>query len=298
MLEQDVITPTVKPQAKQDIIQAVTTRKQQIKKSNASLQDEKDVANDKIGKIETKAIKDIDAATTNAQVEAIKTKAINDINQTAPATTAKAAALEEFDEVVQAQIDQAPLNPDTTNEEVAEAIERINKAKVSGVKAIEATTTAQELERVKNEEIFKIENITDSTQTKMDAYKEVKQAATARKAQTATVSNATDEEVAEANAAVDAAQTEGLHDIQVVKSQQEVADTKAKVLDKINAIQTQARVKPAADREVDNAYNTRKQEIQNSNASTTEEKEAAYTQLDAKNKRQERILMLQIQTVL
>ncbi|HDA7302015.1 TPA: DUF1542 domain-containing protein [Staphylococcus aureus] len=138
VLEQDVITPTVKPQAKQDIIQAVTTRKQQIKKSNASLQDEKDVANDKIGKIETKAIKDIDAATTNAQVEAIKTKAINDINQTAPATTAKAAALEEFDEVVQAQIDQAPLNPDTTNEEVAEAIERINAAKVSGVKAIEA----------------------------------------------------------------------------------------------------------------------------------------------------------------
>ncbi|HGO3641565.1 TPA: LPXTG-anchored DUF1542 repeat protein FmtB [Staphylococcus aureus] len=282
VLEQDVITPTVKPQAKQDIIQAVTTRKQQIKKSNASLQDEKDVANDKIGKIETKAIKDIDAATTNAQVEAIKTKAINDINQTAPATTAKAAALEEFDEVVQAQIDQAPLNPDTTNEEVAEAIERINAAKVSGVKAIEATTTAQDLERVKNEEIFKIENITDSIQTKMDAYKEVKQAATARKAQNATVSNATDEEVAEANAAVDAAQTEGLHDIQVVKSQQEVADTKAKVLDKINAIQTQARVKPAADTEVENAYNTRKQEIQNSNASTTEEKEAAYTELDAK----------------
>ncbi|MGU3218918.1 DUF1542 domain-containing protein [Staphylococcus aureus] len=119
VLEQDVITPTVKPQAKQDIIQAVTTRKQQIKKSNASLQDEKDVANDKIGKIETKAIKDTDAATTNAQVEAIKTKAINDINQTTPATTAKAAALEEFDEVVQAPIDQAPLNPDTTNEEFA-----------------------------------------------------------------------------------------------------------------------------------------------------------------------------------
>ncbi|HHB0048371.1 TPA: LPXTG-anchored DUF1542 repeat protein FmtB [Staphylococcus aureus] len=282
VLEQDVITPTVKPQAKQDIIQAVTTRKQQIKKSNASLQDEKDVANDKIGKIETKAIKDIDAATTNAQVEAIKTKAINDINQTAPATTAKAAALEEFDEVVQAQIDQAPLNPDTTNEEVAEAIERINAAKVSGVKAIEATTTAQDLERVKNEEISKIENITDSTQTKMDAYNDVKQAATARKAQNATVSNATNEEVAEADAAVEAAQKQGLHDIQVVKSKQEVADTKSKVLDKINAIQTQAKVKPAADTEVENAYNTRKQEIQNSNASTTEEKQAAYTELDTK----------------
>ncbi len=33
------------------------------------------------------------------------------------------------------------------------------------------------------------------------------------------------------------------------------------------------------DTEVENAYNTRKQEIQNSNASTTEEKEAAYTRI-------------------
>ncbi|WP_251353127.1 DUF1542 domain-containing protein, partial [Staphylococcus aureus] len=71
-------------------------------------QDEKDVANNKIGQIETKAIKDIDAATTNEQVEAIKTKAINDINQTAPTTSAKAAALDEYYEVVQAQIDEAP----------------------------------------------------------------------------------------------------------------------------------------------------------------------------------------------
>ncbi|HHS2940322.1 TPA: LPXTG-anchored DUF1542 repeat protein FmtB [Staphylococcus argenteus] len=282
VLEQDVITPTTKPQAKQEIIQAVTTRKQQIKKSTASLQDEKDVANNKIGQIETKAIKDIDAATTNEQVEAIKTKAINDINQTAPTTSAKAAALDEYYEVVQAQIDEAPLNPDTTNEEVAEAIERINAAKEAGVKAIEATTTAQDLERVKNEEIFKIENLTDSTETKMNAYKEVKQAAAAKNAQNAAVTNATDEEVAEAKQAVDTAQKEGLHDIKVVKSKQEVADTKAKVLDKINAIQTQVRVKPEATAAVENAYNTRKQEIQNSNASTTEEKEAAYTQLDAK----------------
>ncbi|HFJ5120632.1 TPA: SasC/FmtB family protein [Staphylococcus aureus] len=269
VLEQDVITPTVKPQAKQDIIQAVTTRKQQIKKSNASLQDEKDVANDKIGKIETKAIKDIDAATTNAQVEAIKTKAINDINQTTPATTAKAAALEEFDEVVQAQIDQAPLNPDTTNEEVAEAIERINAAKVSGVKAIEATTTAQDLERVKNEEIFKIENITDSTQTKMDAYKEVRQAATARKAQNATVSNATDEEVAEANAAVDAAH-----------SNVEVEAAKNAEIAKIEAIQPATTTKDNAKQAIATKANERKTAIAQTQDITAEEIAAANADVD------------------
>lgn len=301
VLEQDVITPTVKPQAKQDIIQAVTTRKQQIKKSNASLQDEKDVANDKIGKIETKAIKDIDAATTNAQVEAIKTKAINDINQTAPATTAKAAALEEFDEVVQAQIDQAPLNPDTTNEEVAEAIERINAAKVSGVKAIEATTTAQDLERVKNEEISKIENITDSTQTKMDAYNDVKQAATARKTQNATVSNATNEEVAEADAAVDAA-IEAMND-SITEEQQAAKDKVDQVVVTANAdidnaaanadvdnakttneatiaaITPDANVKPTAKQAIADKVQAQETAIDANNGSTTEEKTAAKQQV-------------------
>ena len=58
--------------------------------------------------------------------------------------------------MVQAQIDEAPLNPDTTNEEVAEAIERINAAKEAGVKAIEATTTAQDLERVKTKKFLKL----------------------------------------------------------------------------------------------------------------------------------------------
>lgn len=309
VLEQDVITPTVKPQAKQDIIQAVTTRKQQIKKSNASLQDEKDVANDKIGKIETKAIKDIDAATTNAQVEAIKTKAINDINQTTPATTAKAAALEEFDEVVQAQIDQAPLNPDTTNEEVAEAIERINAAKVSGVKAIEATTTAQDLERVKNEEISKIENITDSTQTKMDAYNEVKQAATARKAQNATVSNATNEEVAEADTEVEnayntrkqeiqnsnastteekqAAYTELDTKKQEARTNLDAANTNSAVttakdngIAAINQVQAATTKKSDAKAEIAQKASERKTAIEAMNDSTTEEQQAAKEKVD------------------
>lgn len=259
VLDQDVITPTVKPQAKQDIIQAVTTRKQQIKKSNASLQDEKDVANDKIGKIETKAIKDIDAATTNAQVEAIKTKAINDINQTAPATTAKAAALEEFDEVVQVQIDQAPLNPDTTNEEVAEAIERINAAKVSGVKAIEATTTAQDLERVKNEEISKIENITDSTQTKMDAYNEVKQAAYTE---------------------LDTKKQEARTNLDAANSNSEVATAKDNGITAINQVQAATTKKSDAKAEIAQKASERKTAIEAMNDSTTEEQQAAKDKVD------------------
>ncbi|HFJ5417715.1 TPA: SasC/FmtB family protein [Staphylococcus aureus] len=259
VLEQDVITPTVKPQAKQDIIQAVTTRKQQIKKSNASLQDEKDVANDKIGKIETKAIKDIDAATTNAQVEAIKTKAINDINQTAPATTAKAAALEEFDEVVQAQIDQAPLNPDTTNEEVAEAIGRINAAKVSGVKAIEATTT------------------------KDDAKQAITTKANERKTVIAQTQDITAEEIAAANANVDNAVTQANSNIEAANSQNDVDQAKTTGETSIDQVTPTVNKKATARNEITTILNNKLQAIQATPDATNEEKQAADAEANTEN---------------
>ena len=91
---------------------------------------------------------------------------------------------------VQAQIDQAPLNPDTTNEEVG-AIER-NAAKVSGVKAIEATTTAQDLERVKTKKYSKLRILRTQLKLKWMLIKKLNKLLQQS-------SNATDE-VAEANA--------------------------------------------------------------------------------------------------
>ncbi|WP_368771394.1 DUF1542 domain-containing protein, partial [Pseudomonas aeruginosa] len=104
------------------------------------------------------------------------------------------------------------------------------------------------------------------TATKMAAYNEVKQAAAAKKATNGQTTNATDEEVAEASQAVDTAQTEGIKEIQGVKTNQEVADKKTEVINRINAIQPAVRVKPEAETAIENAYNIRKQEIQNSNA--------------------------------
>lgn len=260
VLEQDVITPTVKPQAKQDIIQAVTTRKQQIKKSNASLQDEKDVANDKIGKIETKAIKDIDAATTNAQVEAIKTKAINDINQTAPATTAKAAALEEFDEVVQAQIDQAPLNPDTTNEEVAEAIERIN-----------AATTTGDVTTAKDTAVQKVQQLHANPVKKPAGKTELDQAAADKKTQIEQTPNASQQEINDAKQEVDAALNQAKTNIDQSSTNEYVDNAVKEGKAKINAVKTFSEYKKDALAKIADAYNAKVNEADNSNASTSSE---------------------------
>ncbi|WP_407813256.1 SasC/FmtB family protein [Staphylococcus aureus] len=309
VLEQDVITPTVKPQAKQDIIQAVTTRKQQIKKSNASLQDEKDVANDKIGKIETKAIKDIDAATTNAQVEAIKTKAINDINQTTPATTAKAAALEEFDEVVQAQIDQAPLNPDTTNEEVAKANERktaiaqtqditaeeiaaanadVDNAVTQANSNIEAANSQNDVDQAKTTGETSIDQVTPTVNKKATARNEITTILNNKLQEIQATPDATDEEKQAADAEANTENGKANQAISAATTNAQVDEAKANAEAAINAVTPKVVKKQAAKDEIDQLQATQTNVINNDQNATTEEKEAAIQQLatavtDAKN---------------
>ncbi|HEK7010938.1 TPA: DUF1542 domain-containing protein [Staphylococcus aureus] len=280
VLEQDVITPTVKPQAKQDIIQAVTTRKQQIKKSNASLQDEKDVANDKIGKIETKAIKDIDAATTNAQVEAIKTKAINDINQTAPATTAKAAALEEFDEVVQAQIDQAPLNPDTTNEEVAEADAAVEAAQKQGLHDIQVVKSKQEVADTKSKVLDKINAIQTQAKVKPAADTEVENAYNTRKQEIQNSNASTTEEKQAAYTELDAKKQEARTNLDAANTNSDVTTAKDNGIAAINQVQAATTKKSDAKAEIAQKASERKTAIEAMNDSTTEEQQAAKDKVD------------------
>lgn len=280
VLEQDVITPTVKPQAKQDIIQAVTTRKQQIKKSNASLQDEKDVANDKIGKIETKAIKDIDAATTNAQVEAIKTKAINDINQTTPATTAKAAALEEFDEVVQAQIDQAPLNPDTTNEEVAEANAAVDAAQTEGLHDIQVVKSQQEVADTKAKVLDKINAIQTQAKVKPAADTEVENAYNTRKQEIQNSNASTTEEKEAAYTELDAKKQEARTNLDAANTNSDVTTAKDNGIAAINQVQAATTKKSDAKAEIAQKASERKTAIEAMNDSTTEEQQAAKDKVD------------------
>ncbi|NHD15280.1 DUF1542 domain-containing protein [Staphylococcus aureus] len=280
VLEQDVITPTVKPQAKQDIIQAVTTRKQQIKKSNASLQDEKDVANDKIGKIETKAIKDIDAATTNAQVEAIKTKAINDINQTTPATTAKAAALEEFDEVVQAQIDQAPLNPDTTNEEVAEADAAVDAAQKQGLHDIQVVKSKQEVADTKSKVLDKINAIQTQAKVKPAADTEVENAYNTRKQEIQNSNASTTEEKEAAYTELDAKKQEARTNLDAANTNSDVTTAKDNGIAAINQVQAATTKKSDAKAEIAQKASERKTAIEAMNDSTTEEQQAAKDKVD------------------
>lgn len=297
VLEQDVITPTVKPQAKQDIIQAVTTRKQQIKKSNASLQDEKDVANDKIGKIETKAIKDIDAATTNAQVEAIKTKAINDINQTAPATTAKAAALEEFDEVVQTQARVKPAadrevdnayntrkqeiqnsNTSTTEEKEA-AYTQLDAKKQEARTNLDAANTNSAVTTAKDNGIAAINQVQAATTKKSDAKAEIAQKASERKTAIEAMNDSTTEEQQAAKDKVDQAVVNANADIDNAAANNDVDNAKTTNEATIAAITPDANVKPQAKQAIADKVQAQETAIDANNGATTEEKTAAKQQV-------------------
>lgn len=265
VLEQDVITPTVKPQAKQDIIQAVTTRKQQIKKSNASLQDEKDVANDKIGKIETKAIKDIDAATTtkdNAK-QAIATKANERktaIAQTQDITAEEIAA-------ANADVDNA-VTQANSNIEAANSQNDVDQAKTTGETSIDQVTpTVNKKATARNEITAILNNKLQEIQATPDATDEEKQAADAE----------ANTENGKANQAISAATTNA-----------QVDEAKANAEAAINAVTPKVVKKQAAKDEIDQLQATQTNVINNDQNATNEEKEAAIQQLatavtDAKN---------------
>ncbi|MCS5357544.1 DUF1542 domain-containing protein [Staphylococcus aureus] len=272
VLEQDVITPTVKPQAKQDIIQAVTTRKQQIKKSNASLQDEKDVANDKIGKIETKAIKDIDAATTNAQVEAIT-----------PDANVKPQAKQAIADKVQAQETAIDANNGATTEEKTAAKQQVQTEKTTADAAIDGAHSNAEVEAAKNAEIAKIEAIQPATTTKDDAKQAIATKANERKAAIAQTQEITAEEIAAANANVDNAVTEANNHIETANSQNEVDQAKTTGEASIDQVTPTVNKKATARNEITTILNNKLQAIQATPDATDEEKQAAETEANTEN---------------
>ncbi|MBD1715097.1 DUF1542 domain-containing protein [Staphylococcus aureus] len=297
VLEQDVITPTVKPQAKQDIIQAVTTRKQQIKKSNASLQDEKDVANDKIGKIETKAIKDIDAATTNAQVEAIKTKAINDINQTTPATTAKDNGIAAINQVqaattkksdAKAEIAQKAserktaieaMNDSTTEEQQA-AKDKVDQAVVTANADIDNATANTDVDNAKTTNEATIAAITPDANVKPAAKQAIADKVQAQETAIDANNGSTTEEKEAAKQQVQTEKTAADAAIDAAHSNVEVEAAKNAEIAKIEAIQPATTTKDNAKQAIATKANERKTAIAQTQDITAEEIAAANADVD------------------
>lgn len=268
VLEQDVITPTVKPQAKQDIIQAVTTRKQQIKKSNASLQDEKDVANDKIGEIETKAIKDIDAATTNAQVEAIQTQA-----------RVKPAADREVDNAYNTRKQEIQNSNTSTTEEKEAAYTQLDAKKQEARTNLDAANTNSAVTTAKDNGIAAINQVQAATTKKSDAKAEIAQKASERKTAIEAMNDSTTEEQQAAKDKVDQAVVNANADIDNAAANNDVDNAKTTNEATIAAITPDANVKPQAKQAIADKVQAQETAIDANNGATTEEKTAAKQQV-------------------
>ncbi|WP_440570825.1 SasC/FmtB family protein [Staphylococcus aureus] len=281
VLEQDVITPTVKPQAKQDIIQAVTTRKQQIKKSNASLQDEKDVANDKIGKIETKAIKDIDAATTNAEVDEAKTNAEAAINAVTPKVMKKQAAKDEIDQLQAAQTAVINNDQNATNEEKEAAIQQLATAVTDAKNNITAATDNNGVDTAKDAGKNSIQSTQPATAVKSNAKNEVDQAVTTQNQAIDNTTGATTEEKNAAKDLVSKAKEKAYQDILNAQTTNDVTQIKDQAVADIQGITADTTIKDVAKDELATKAKEQKALIAQTADATTEEKEQANQQVDA-----------------
>lgn len=280
-------TARVKEAARNAIVQAVTVHKQQIKGMAEPVNEEKTAANQAISTAETQALKDLQNVSTNQEVNDLQTNTVNKINQIQPEATARANARQAVTEAATAQKNTIQNNQDATDEEKATAVTKVNTAEQDALNSLTTPTTAQDLNTAKDAGIAQINAVTVVAQSKPSAKAEINQKATQQKQANAATQNATTEEIAAADQAVDAAKDAALQAITDAHTTQEVVTAKDNGIQTINNIHPTVTKKADAKAEVATVYNDRKQAISNNHEATQEEQQTALTDLDTKKQQAE-----------
>ncbi|HEL1618499.1 TPA: DUF1542 domain-containing protein, partial [Streptococcus suis] len=265
--------------AKADIDKVATEKVAEINASNLTAE-EKAEKIQKVEEAKTAARTAIDAATTNDELAKAVTDgkvAIAGIDAT---TSAKKEAakkdLEETYNAKKAEIDNSAL---TAEEKVVKQAE-LDKVKEDAINAIDAATTGADVDTALNKGRADIEAIeTLISAKKTDARQQLDEAYAAKEAEI-TNSSLTGEEKAAKLAELDKAKSAAEKAIDTATNNAGVEKALADGKATIGAIDTTASAKKAdAKKELEDAYNAKKAEIENS-ALTAEEKAAKLAELE------------------
>ncbi|HEM5232406.1 TPA: DUF1542 domain-containing protein, partial [Streptococcus suis] len=272
-------TSAKKAQAKKDLEAAYNAKKAEIENS-ALTAEEKAAKQAELDKAKADADKAIDAATDNAGVakalEAGKA-AIDAINTTTSAEkTAAKKDLEAAYNAKKAEIENSAL----TAEEKAAKQAELDKAKETADKAIDVATDASGVAKALEAGKAAIDAINTSTSAeKAQAKKDLEAAYNAKKAEIEN-SALTVEEKAAKQAELDKAKADADKAIDAATDASGVAKALEAGKAAIDAINTSTSAeKAAAKKDLEDAYNAKKAEIENS-ALTAEEKSAKQAELD------------------
>ncbi|WP_247954893.1 DUF1542 domain-containing protein, partial [Streptococcus oralis] len=280
----NAVNPTAqsKPAAKQAIEDALKTKEAAIDSRTDLTDEEKTVAKADAKAKADEAKKNIDTATTNAEVEQAKSTGTTEVNSVNPQAVSKPAAKQAIEEALKAKEAEIDSRTDLTDEEKA-AAKADAKAKADKAKKnIDNATTDEAVSQAKTDGINSIASVNPTAQSKPAAKQAIDDALKAKEAAIDSRTDLTDEEKAVAKADAKAKADEAKKNIDAATTDEAVSQAKTAGTTEVNGVNPTAQSKPAAKQAIDDALKAKESAIDSRTDLTDEEKAAAKADANAK----------------
>lgn len=270
----------VKKQAARDKITAeVAKRIEAVKQTPNATDEEKQAAVNQINQLKDQAINQINQNQTNDQVDTTTNQAVNAIDNVEAEVVNKPKAIADIEKAVKEKQQQIDNSLDSTDNEKEVASQALAKEKEKALAAIDQAQTNSQVNQAATNGVSAIKIIQPETKVKPAAREKINQKANELRAKINQDKEATAEERQVALDKINEFVNQAMTDITNNRTNQQVDDTTSQALDSIALVAPEHIVRAAARDAVKQQYEAKKQEIEQAEHATDEEKQVALNQL-------------------
>lgn len=275
----------VKKQAARDKITAeVAKRIEAVKQTPNATDEEKQAAVNQINQLKDQAFNQINQNQTNDQVDTTTNQALNAIDNVEAEVVIKPKAIADIEKAVKEKQQQIDNSLDSTDNEKEVASQALAKEKEKALAAIDQAQTNSQVNQAATNGVSAIKIIQPETKVKPAAREKINQKANELRAKINQDKEATAEERQVALDKINEFVNQAMTDITNNRTNQQVDDTTSQALDSIALVAPEHIVRAAARDAIKQQYEAKKQEIEQAENATDEEKQVALNQL-ANNKK-------------
>lgn len=270
----------VKKQAARDKITAeVAKRIEAVKQTPNATDEEKQAAVNQINQLKDQAFNQINQNQTNDQVDTTTNQALNAIDNVEAEVVIKLKAIADIEKAVKEKQQQIDNSLDSTDNEKEVASQALAKEKEKALAAIDQAQTNSQVNQAATNGVSAIKIIQPETKVKPAAREKINQKVNELRAKINQDKEATAEERQVALDKINEFVNQAMTDITNNRTNQQVDDTTSQALDSIALVAPEHIVRAAARDAVKQQYEAKKQEIEQAEHATDEEKQVALNQL-------------------
>ncbi|HEI7496182.1 TPA: LPXTG-anchored repetitive surface protein SasC [Staphylococcus aureus] len=270
----------VKKQAARDKITAeVAKRIEAVKQTPNATDEEKQAAVNQINQLKDQAFNQINQNQTNDQVDTTTNQALNAIDNVEAEVVIKPKAIADIEKAVKEKQQQIDNSLDSTDNEKEVASQALAKEKEKALAAIDQAQTNSQVNQAATNGVSAIKIIQPETKVKPAAREKINQKANELRAKINQDKEATAEERQVALDKINEFVNQAMTDITNNRTNQQVDDTTSQALDSIALVAPEHIVRAAARDAVKQQYEAKKQEIEQAEHATDEEKQVTLNQL-------------------